>query len=158
MVMKSRSQRLEYLKYLISTRRLQRHEEILAALAEVGYTLNQSTLSRDLQTLKVAKASRPGGQYYYVLPTEEKYRRITTTGDELSLSDGKRVFSIRYSQNLAVVKTLSGFASAFASEVDAAAIEGVLGTIAGIDTVFIALAEHVSYAQINKQLEKLIQQ
>ena len=66
--MKSRSQRLEYLKYLISTRRLQRHEEILAALAEVGYTLNQSTLSRDLQTLKVAKASRPGGQYYYVLP------------------------------------------------------------------------------------------
>lgn len=156
MIMKSRSQRLEYLKFLISTQHLQNHEEILAALAKAGYQVNQATLSRDLQAIKAAKVSEQNGQYRYVLPTEEKFRRVATTGKELSLSDGKNVFSISFSQNLAVVKTRMGFASAFASEIDRTQINEVLGTIAGMDTVFIALADHASYSNLITQLQKLL--
>ncbi|MDE6690089.1 MAG: arginine repressor, partial [Prevotella sp.] len=64
--MREKSQRLEALRLIISSRQLGSQEELLAALQKEGFKLTQATLSRDLKLLKVAKAATMGGSYVYV--------------------------------------------------------------------------------------------
>ena len=60
--MKTKSDRIETLKMLISSKELGSQEEVLAALAHEGYVVTQATLSRDLKQLKVAKAASMNGK------------------------------------------------------------------------------------------------
>ena len=75
--MRIKSDRLEALKMLISSKELGSQDEVLKALKEEGYNLTQATLSRDLKQLKVAKAASMNGKYVYVLPNETMYKRVT---------------------------------------------------------------------------------
>ena len=68
--MKTKNNRLEALRMLISSRELGSQEELLNALQEEGFKLTQATLSRDLKQLKVAKAATLRGNYVYVLPND----------------------------------------------------------------------------------------
>ena len=68
--MKLKSDRIETLKMLISSKELGSQDEVLAALAQEGYAVTQATLSRDFKQLKVAKAASMNGRYVYVLPNE----------------------------------------------------------------------------------------
>ena len=68
--MKLKSDRIETLKMLISSKELGSQEEVLTALAQEGYAVTQATLSRDFKQLKVAKAASMNGKYVYVLPNE----------------------------------------------------------------------------------------
>ena len=61
--MKLKSDRIETLKMLISSKELGSQDEVLAALAEEGYAVTQATLSRDFKQLKVAKAASMNGKY-----------------------------------------------------------------------------------------------
>ena len=75
--MKVKSNRMELLKMLISSKEMSSQEELLNALAVEGYNITQATLSRDLKQLKVAKAATMSGKYVYVLPNETMYRRVS---------------------------------------------------------------------------------
>ena len=68
--MKTKNDRIEMLKMLISSNELGSQEEVLNALAREGFKVTQATLSRDLKQLKVAKAASMNGKYVYVLPNE----------------------------------------------------------------------------------------
>lgn len=68
--MKTKNDRIEMLKMLISSNDLGSQEEVLNALAREGFKVTQATLSRDLKQLKVAKAASMNGKYVYVLPNE----------------------------------------------------------------------------------------
>ena len=76
--MKLKSNRIETLKMLISSKELGSQEEVLSALAQEGYSVTQATLSRDFKQLKVAKAASMNGKYVYVLPNETMYKRVPT--------------------------------------------------------------------------------
>ena len=65
--MKTKNDRIEMLKMLISSNELGSQEEVLNALAREGFKVTQATLSRDLKQLKVAKAASMNGKYVYVL-------------------------------------------------------------------------------------------
>lgn len=71
--MKTKNDRIEMLKMLISSNDLGGQEEVLNALAREGFKVTQATLSRDLKQLKVAKAASMNGKYVYVLPNETMY-------------------------------------------------------------------------------------
>lgn len=76
--MKTKNDRIEMLKMLISSNDLGSQEEVLNALAREGFKVTQATLSRDLKQLKVAKAASMNGKYVYVLPNETMYRRVSS--------------------------------------------------------------------------------
>ena len=88
--MKIKNSRMEALKMLISSQELSSQEEVLQALEKEGFKLTQATLSRDLKQLKVAKAHSMNGKYFYVLPNEAMYKRVTSprTAREMMMTSG----------------------------------------------------------------------
>ncbi len=104
-------------------------EELLAALRREGYRATQATLSRDLARLSARRVSRPDGAYYEI-----------GDGNPAALAAALRglVSSVATNGSLVVIRTLPGSAPAVARAIDLARLPGVLGTIAGDDTVFVA--------------------
>jgi transcriptional regulator of arginine metabolism len=150
-----RNSRLDVIKEIISSQKITCQEELLDALAQKGYKLTQATLSRDLKQMKVAKATSVVGKSYYVLPNNTMYRRVKDTQvTEARHSDG--FVSLRFSGNLAVMKTNPGYASRMAYDIDNANLEHVLGTVAGDDTIMIVFEEGVSKEVVRLELAQVI--
>ena len=139
--MKAKTIRMKTLKMLISSKELSSQEEVLKALAKEGFTITQATLSRDLKQLKVAKAASMNGKYVYVLPNETMYKRVSSPQRATDMANSNGFLSLTFSGQLAVMKTRPGYASAVAYDIDQKEIQGVLGSIAGDDTLFIAIEE-----------------
>ena len=155
-VMKVKNSRLEALKMLISSMELSSQEEVLKELEKEGFKLTQATLSRDLKQLKVAKAASMNGKYVYVLPNDTMYRRVTTPRKATEMMQRSGYISVNISGQLAIVKTRPGYASALAYDIDNSDSHYILGSIAGDDTIFIALREGASRGQVLEALSYVI--
>lgn len=154
--MKLKSDRIETLKMLISSKELGSQEELLDALQKEGYAVTQATLSRDLKQLKVAKAASMNGRYVYVLPNETMYKRIPKPrmASEMLRIPGYR--SINFSGNIGVIRTRPGYASSIAYNIDNSDIDEILGTIAGDDTIIIVIKEGTTTEQVVKGLSRIV--
>lgn len=124
------TERIYHLISLLKTHRFESHEVLLEALEKIGVHSNQATLSRDLNRLGVSKV-----QGVYQLPGAHNSVQIIPAGP-----------------NLLVLKTLPGRASALAAEIDAAGLEGLAGTVAGDDTIFLATLNLKTQNYIQKSL------
>ena len=118
-----KEQRQTAILKLISARQIARQEELTELLEKKGFSVTQSSVSRDLLDLGIIKASG-----FYALP--QKPRNAIAFG-LLSLKTA--------GENLIVAKCESGLASAVAVRIDSVNIEEIIGTIAGDDTIFIAV-------------------
>lgn len=154
--MKAKTIRMKTLKMLISSKELSSQEEVLKALAKEGFTITQATLSRDLKQLKVAKAASMNGKYVYVLPNETMYKRVSSPQRATDMANSNGFLSLTFSGQLAVMKTRPGYASAVAYDIDQKEIQGVLGSIAGDDTLFIAIEEGFDREKIVEGLSQII--
>lgn len=135
---------------LINKYNIETQEELADLLTEAGYNVTQATISRDIRELKLTKVAVDNGkQKYIVLQNQEaklseKYVRV--------LRDG--FVSMDMAQNILVVKTVSGMAMAVAAALDALHINGIVGCIAGDDTIMCAVRSsdetHVVMQKINK--------
>ena len=154
--MNTKSSRLETLRMLISSKELCSQDEVLKALAREGFTVTQATLSRDMKQLKVAKATNMGGKYFYVLPNETMYKRVSSPkrAAEMLLTSG--FLSINFSGNMGVIKTRPGYASSLAYNIDNSGLPHVLGTIAGDDTIFIVVKAGVHPIEVIAELKNVI--
>ena len=130
--MRAPHRRREAVARLLRARRFATQEDLLAALRAQGVEATQATLSRDLARLGARRASEPGGGTRYELPVEDRRDGLDAVG--------RLVASVSCNGSLVVVRTHPGSAPAVARAVDLAGLGGVLGTIAGDDTVFIAPA------------------
>lgn len=136
--MKNRVQRQLEIRKIILKGKVHSQEELLAALKRKGYDMTQATLSRDLKFLQVAKVPHPTRGYIYEIP-ENGSNKNKKQLRENYLADG---FSgLQFSGNLAVMKTLPGYASSIAAVVDSAQQWEILGTIAGDDTILLIQRE-----------------
>ncbi len=152
----SRNDRLAALRLVILNNELSSHEEVMQALARQNIEITQPTVSRDLRYLQVAKATNSNGKQYYVLPKEDDYRRQHRPEPKKDLPLVTGFESIQFSGNMAVMRTRPGFASSIASNIDAAALPDVLGTIAGDDTIFIVIREGASHLNIMDELSAVL--
>lgn len=121
--------RFETIEKIVSSNKIIAQDELLTLLNSEGYNVTQATLSRDLKELKIAKLPGANGEYYY--------RKISNNSAQVSVT-------LRFSGNLAVLNTPPGHASAIAAQIDEFAQDLTLGSIAGDDTIFVALAPEVS--------------
>lgn len=154
--MKSKNSRLQALRMLISSKELCCQDDVLKALAKEGYSVTQATLSRDMKQLKVAKATNMSGKYFYVLPNETMYKRVSSPkrAAEMLLTSG--FMSVNFSGNIGVIKTRPGYASSLAYNIDYSGIPAILGTIAGDDTIFIVIKDGCRYAEVIEELRNVI--
>ena len=154
--MKSKNNRLDTIKMIISSKEIGSQDELLQELVKEGFRLTQATLSRDLKQLKVAKAASMNGNYVYVLPNNTMYKRMTEqhSASEMMMYNG--FVSIDFSLNLAVVKTRPGYASRLADDIDMHNCYEILGTIAGDDTILLVIREGCTHADVRKALSDII--
>lgn len=138
--MSLRNERLDAIRLLLSRQETNTQEALLRELLKMGFSVTQSTLSRDLRRLHAVKAGGAGGSCY-ILPQDPRYQRVVTaiTAPEFARDTG--FLSLDFSGNLAVMRTRPGYAAVLAAGIDAQMPDGVLGTIAGDDTILIVLRE-----------------
>lgn len=147
----SRSHRLTLISRLIEERRFSSQEELAGALARSGVEVTQATLSRDLRSLGVAKRAA-SGQAWYELPTPA----VEALDHNRQMLDLKVfVNETRLAQNLAVVKTPPGHASAVARAIDLLEFDGLVGSVAGDDTVLCVLADLSTARRFKRHLDAL---
>ncbi len=153
--MNKKANRLDAIKMIISSQEVSSQEELLQALGKEGFELTQATLSRDLKQMKVAKAANTNGKYVYVLPNDIMYKRTNSqSASEMLMYNG--FVSLQFSGNIAVIRTRPGYASSMAYDIDNREFKGILGTIAGDDTILLVLDEQLSHQDVKKFLSLII--
>ena len=149
-----RLDRIETLRYILTTQRVGGQNDILHELARHGFHVTQATLSRDLHRLKAVKIPTEEG-FAYVLPDNPLYRR---TNSPRAVPDYLRpagFVSLDFSGNMAVMHTRPGYAGSMASEIDTHGLTGVIGTLAGDDTILIIMNETTPRQTVIDQLGEL---
>jgi transcriptional regulator of arginine metabolism len=140
--MKNKVQRQLAIRKIIQKGNIHSQDELLAALKLKGFDLTQATLSRDLKVLQVSKTTHPVKGYVYTmgdnLQTEVNHAQNRVN----YLADGFQ--DIQFSGNLAVVKTMPGYASSIAAVIDQTSPWEIIGTVAGDDTILIIQREGIS--------------
>lgn len=140
--MKSRLQRQVEIRKVIQEGNVRSQDELLVELKSKGFGLTQATLSRDMKEMQIAKVPHPAKGYVYIFP-EGETKTLTRDQNQVNfLTDGFR--DLRFSGNLAVLRTQPGYASSFAAVIDKANSWEILGTIAGDDTILIIQKEGIS--------------
>ena len=124
------------IKEIIDKNKVETQEDLAAALRAEGIEVTQATVSRDIKELMLVKVPDANGQYHYAYPKE--HNMLLTPG-RLERTFQDSIIGIRVSQWMVVIRTLPGTAQAVAYAVDYMKWEEVLGTIAGDDTVFVAM-------------------
>lgn len=128
-------------------------EELVSRLREAGFTVTQATISRDIRELKLSKVPDGTGRQKYALirraneDLEDKYIRV--------LRDG--FLAMDMAQNILVVKTVSGMAMAVAAAVDALRFSEVVGSIAGDDTIMVAVRTVEETETLMDKLHRMIE-
>lgn len=130
---------------ILTSCRIHTQDELLALLNKRGIIVTQATLSRDVKDMGAYKVSDPSGETFYKL--QENRRQ---GGHNSSFR------SIEVSGQLCVIHCRPGYASALASAIDASSIPGVLGTIAGDDTIFVAIKGHCDENEIRKSIQSIL--
>ena len=141
-----REGRLEAIRRALGEERIHSQAELASSLRRRGFRVTQATLSRDLRALGVARHPDPGGGSVYGLP--EAHR----PGERALRSALTGFLGISFSGNLAVARTLPGYAASVAAAIDGAAVEGLLGTVAGDDTILVVAAEGVPRAALRRAI------
>lgn len=143
----ARQRRREILTEILRVQRVNDQEELVAALNERGEHVTQATVSRDLAAMGVVKG--PGG---YILPTTPM--GVDGPG-ELKVAIRRHATMIRQADSLVVVRTAPGHAALVGDALDRWPPTGVVGTIAGDDTVMIATTGSTSARRVCAALGKL---
>jgi len=139
---------------LVTHQNIENQQQLLCALAEQGIYSTQATLSRDLRDLRLEKKPGPDGKCRYTLPEEQN--RGSTQEETLRSMLRHSVISADTAQNLIVVHTHPGLASAGAAAIDTMALPGLVGTIAGDDTVFIAMKTTEAAESLAERIHELV--
>ncbi len=136
----SKARRQHLLGRVLAEHAVTSQEQIVELLATEGVTATQATVSRDLEEVGAVKVRVPGSDRL-VYAIAELPRDQLLPEDHLRRVLGEWVVDVAFSGNIVVVRTPPGSAHVVASALDRSALEGVLGTVAGDDTVLIVSEE-----------------
>ncbi|MFY9197692.1 MAG: arginine repressor [Acutalibacteraceae bacterium] len=150
--MNPRKKRQNLIIELINKETISTQEELLIKLKESGIDVTQATVSRDIKDLKLIKKVGQDGRSKYAI-------NQTVTDDYLvkyySILSGA-VISVDYAVNTSVIKCYAGMAMAACAAIDSMEWEGVVGTLAGDDTIFVLCRTEQAAKQLKESVEKMI--
>lgn len=139
----NRTARLSVIEELLTNSVVSSQGQLLDLLAERGIEVTQATLSRDLDEMKAVKTRLKSGEMAYTLGVEPEFDDVTAEKIDQQLSRGLSglITSAAAARNLVIVHTPSGAAQYMASVIDKQPIDGILGTVAGDDTVLLVCSD-----------------
>ena len=146
-----KNRRQEIILELIERYEVQKQEDLIRMLEERGITATQATVSRDIRELKLMKGTGDGGVHKYVLPT-----RHTAVTPKFNSSLVESIVKIDSAENLIVVKTYPGMASAVGSCIDTFHIEEIIGCVAGDDAILVVVRTKEGALALRDKLLKMI--
>jgi transcriptional regulator of arginine metabolism len=149
----SKVQRQQAIARLIQQHEVTNQAQLVDLLGDEGISATQATVSRDLEDLGAVKVRVPGGATVYAVP-EFAPERVAPL-DQLRRVMGEWVAEVTHSENLVVIRTPPGCAHVVASALDRSGIDGLLGTVAGDDTMLCVATEPVGGAQLAATLRDL---
>jgi len=149
----TKHQRQHRITKLLEARAVGNQSDLVELLAGDGIEATQATVSRDLEELGAIKVRLPGGDTAYALP--ELPSQQIAPEDHLRRVLGEWVVEADHSQNLVVLRTPPGSAHVVGSALDRSGFAGVIGTVAGDDTVLVIASEEAGGAAVAGQLVRL---
>lgn len=126
-------------------------EELLNRLKDNGFNVTQATVSRDIKELRLLKSLSPDGKYRY---TSIKKSSSDLQGNMQNFFNSS-VIMIKSAQNMVVIKTMAGMANALCASIDSMDFDGLIGTIAGDDTIFIVCSDTERASKLVLDLKKV---
>ena len=147
-----KAKRHEMITKLIAAANVETQEELAEKLREYGFSVTQATVSRDIKELRLVKVLTPEGHYRYATveraeaDLQERFIRMFSNC----------VISVVAAGNLIVLKTITGSASAAAEAVDSLKWPEILGSIAGDNTIFIAIRDAKYAGELVKKFQKML--
>ena len=148
-----KSARQEKILEIIGKFEIETQNQLMERLLAEGVKSTQATLSRDIRDLHLVKEMGPSGTYRYVTGAKEAF---SDHDARLRKIFRECVLSYAVAQNLLVIRTLPGLANAACSALDGMNILGLVGSIAGDDTAFLAMRDNASAERFCKEIEKLL--
>ena len=138
---KNRAQRRDVIRKIVRQDTIRTQRDMAERLQEAGYDCTQATISRDIADMGLLK-SEAG---YYVLPEDQRLTRMVS----------ELVEDINTAGHLVVISTYPGGAASVAGAIDDVSLEGVLGSVAGDDTIFIAVDTSERASNLKNMLDGL---
>lgn len=144
--------RHEKIVELIDIYEIETQEELADKLREAGFNVTQATVSRDIRQLHLSKVPAGNGRQKYIVLRQDdsslwdKYVRV--------LKDG--FVSMDMAQNILVIKTVAGMASAVCAALDAMKWNEIVGSIAGDDTIMCAIRSVDDTVKVMDKISKII--
>ena len=138
---------------IVQSKEIDTQEQLLEELRARGFIPTQATISRDIKELRLVKELTGSGGYRYALSE----RKTSSTSDVRLRNIFKEgVLSVDVAQNIVVVRTMPGLASAACSALDAMEIDGMVGSLAGDDTGILIMRDNSFAQQFNSEVHKLL--
>ena len=139
---------------IIAEQDIETQHQLMQALADRGIRSTQATLSRNIKDMRLVKQLGPNGNYRYV-QTNDQAR--DETQQKLRAIFQQSIQSCDLAQNILVLKTMPGLASAACAAIDGMQIEQLVGSLAGDDTAFLAMKDNESAQALYHTLETLME-
>jgi len=138
---------------LINEKEIETQEELAKELKNAGIEVTQATISRDIKELRLIKVTSKSGKYKYGTIQESQ----NSISDRLVRIFKNSIITIEVSGNLIIIKTIPGAAQICGSAIDSLQFGSIIGSIAGDDTVFIAVRDgEEEIEELKSQLYSLI--
>lgn len=139
------------IRQIIKEKPIETQEELADELKKAGFNVTQATISRDIRELRLIKVLRDNGQYCYAEPNQSPL-----ISDKFLRMLRESIVSIDSAENLIVIKTLSGTASAAAEAIDGLNWTEILGTIAGDNTILVIARSHAAVKAVIDKFENIM--
>ena len=144
-------QRQSFLRKLLAEGKISTQEELADELRRHDFDITQSTISRDLRKIGAIKTVDASGVTVYRLSNERPLQQPLRSSSLRHL-----LISVEHNGYMIVIHTTAGSASLIAAHFDQVKIGGILGTIAGDDTIFIAPSSPAKIEEIIQKIHELI--
>lgn len=148
-----KTQRQARILEIVTNKDVETQEQLLAELQKSGCNCTQATISRDIKELRIVKELTSFGTYRYTVSSKELGGTFSA---RLNTIFRECVTGFDYAQNIVVIHTLPGLASAAGSAVDAMSMSFILGTLAGDDTVIIVMRDINAAAAFCSEIKNLL--
>ena len=148
-----KSQRQAKILEIIANDNIETQEQLLAALQKEGFRGTQATISRDIKELRIVKELTSLGTYRYTTSTTELTGSFSA---RMNTIFRECVVGFDYAQNIIVIRTLPGLASAAGSAIDSMNMNAIVGSLAGDDTVMVVMRDSNAAAAFCGEIKNLI--
>ena len=138
---------------IIAREDIDTQEGLLERLQQEGIRCTQATISRDIKQLHLIKEPIGRGRYRYAVSI---HRKSLNVADKLRTIFRESITGIDYAQNIVVIKTMAGLASAAAAAIDSMKVPYMVGSLAGDDTALLVMRDNEAAEIFCEEIKEML--